>query len=408
MKCYTKNGFSLLELLVAMLIFMVIIIGVLGLFMDITRIRQRTELLMAMQQNARFAITTIGNKILTAGYQGPLDIAMIPDPRCDQMGNIPSYCSITERLQTTDGIVVFASAEDRRFMKPFIVSGDKSCDDSGVVCNDPSACISNGSTAEVCTPTGLSENNLANQTIMACGPVSIPNDPKCDWTIPDPASAMFLTECSLGSAYLCCAARTVQSGPNCSPGCTRDPNTGICQGGTSCYEEITINGQFPDFLDVPARCQFLPPLHAIHYQIHEKPPGSGKYYLMARVNNGGWQAVASNIVDMQICYILDRACDPAQQCLKWKWGYGGTFTCVDSGLTASIRNIRRVMVQITARSSRPILQSIKISENPPCIVPPPEPPVVDPNSPSQWRQYTLCSTITARNLAFIEVLPTTW
>jgi len=405
MRYLIKNGFSLLELLVAMLIFMVIIIGVLGLFMDITKIRQRTELLMAMQQNARFAITTIGNKILTAGYQGPLDIAMIPDPRCDQPGNIPDYCSIAERVPETDGIVVFASAEDRRFMKPFIIAGDKSCDDSGVVCNNPADCISNGSTAKVCTPTGLSDNSLANQTIMACGPVNSSNDPNCDWTVPNPASPMFLTECSLGAAYLCCAARKVQSGPNCSPGCARDANTGICQGSTSCYEEIAITGQFPDFLDVPARCQFLPPLHAIHYQIHEKSPNSR--YLMARVNNGEWQAVASNIVDMQICYILDSACDPAQQCRRWQWG-AGTFTCADSGFPAAVRNIRRVMVQITARSSRPILQSVRISENPPCIAAPPEPPPVDSNSPSQWRQYTLCSTITARNLAFIEVLPTTW
>lgn len=407
MKMFKANGFSLIEILIVMLILMVIVAGVLQVFVDAMRIRQRTDVLLIMQQNARFAISTITNKIQMAGYQAPLDIAMIPDPRCDQLGSIDSYCAIPNRVQTTDGIVVFANSEEKRFLKPFIMSGDSSCVDSSTVCNDPAACISTNS-AQICTPSGFDENDFNGQTIMACGPVNSATDQNCDWILPDPAPQAFLSECSLGEAYLCCAARKVQTGPNCSAGCVRNAATGICEGSNVCHEEITINGQFPDFIDTPARCQFLPPVHAIHYQIHEIPSNSNHFYLMARVDTGPWQAVASNIIDMQLCYIYDESCDPAQECRRWKW-QGLNFSCQDTGVPASVRNIRRVMIQITARSSKKVQQSEEINENPPCITAAPLPPYIPPElrAGGVWRQYTLCNTVTARNLSFNEISPPT-
>lgn len=423
MKTLRKRGFSILELLIAMALLLVIIVGVLGVFYDMMRIRKRTDILLGVQQNARFSILTITNKVQMTGYQTPLDSALIPDPRCEDEtgssspGNIPEYCNIPNRVQSTDGIVVFTSIEDRRFMKPYCVAAEPSCSDSGTFCPAPPIF---GNEAHICTPSGYRDNELAGQPFMVCGPIAdINNAQGCDWVVPDPMPPIFLNECLQASAFLCCSSRMIQTGPVCDPpACIRDVATGSCGDPMNCAELITTIGDpFPVFSNSPVRCIFVPPVQAIHYQIHQDPNNPQQRYLMVRVNNaiddGGnplWQPVAANIVDLQTCYVLDAQCDPLQQCRRWQWTQtgGAPFLCSDTGAPASVRNIRRVMIQVTARTAEPIIQSAEFTENPPCIpgsTPPPLPPA--PNENAVWRQYTLCNEIIARNLTYKELTPPT-
>ncbi len=418
-----KKGFSILELLIAMAILLVIIVGVLGVFYDMMRIRKRTDVLLGVQQNARFAILTLTNKIQMTGYQSPLDGALIPDPRCEDeygaptTGNIPDYCNIDNRVKSTDGIVLFSNIEDRRFMKPYCVAEEPSCTDSGAFCPNPPIA---GNEAHICTPSGYNDNELAGQPFMVCGPIpDLISTEGCDWVIPDPMPNLFLTECSQASAYLCCATRQILQGPVCDPpSCVRDVNTGSCGDPANCGEIITTAGNIlPVFSNSPVRCIFIPPVQAIHYQIHQDPNDAQKRYLMVRVNNsvddGGnplWQPVAANIIDLQTCYVLDANCDPDQACRRWQWTQtGGTpFICNDTGGPATVRNIRRVMIQVTARTAEPVIQSASFNENLPCIPDYTPPPIPAPPTPNVvWRQYTLCNEVIARNLTYKEITPPT-
>jgi hypothetical protein len=387
------------------------------------RIRKRTDALLAVQQNARFAILTLTNKVQMAGYQSPLDAALIPDPRCEDEfgaavpGNIPEYCNVANRVKSTDGIVIFTNVEDRRFMKPYCIGQEPSCSDSGTICPAPPI---TGNEAHICTPSGYNDNELVGQPFMVCSTVSdLNNIQGCDWVVPDPMPPIFLNECSQAAAYLCCATRRILSGPVCDPpACVRDPNTGSCGDPANCSELITTEGDpFPIFSNAPVRCIFVPPVQAIHYQIHQDPTNPLTRYLMVRVNNAVddsgaplWQPVAANIIDLQTCYVLDEQCDPQQTCHRWQWVQtgGAPFICADTGAPATVRNIRRVMLQVTARTAEPVIQSAAFNENPPCIpnytLPPLPPP---PTEAVVWRQYTLCNEVIARNLTYKEITPPT-
>jgi len=418
------KGFSLVEILVVMLILMVIIIGVLNVFMEMTRIRQRTNEMLELQSNARFALTTISSKIQMAGYQGPVDSVIIPDPRCDTGTPLPN-CGTgpdASRVQASDGVIVFTSFEDRRFMKPFLLNGsDLTCGDSGVFIPAALSPVT-GTMMNVCTPSGLTDNQLGpnGQPIMVCGPVANQTTAGCDWILPSRMPPLFNTECSVMSppAYLCCAIRQVANGPICSPECTLGRNvlTGICQGpaGTvNCHEVIqTLGTGWPTFIDpVPARCMFLPPLQVIQYQVRMR---NGRSYLMVRINNGmgqaagdEWQPVASDIIDMQMCYVLDSGCDSTQTCRRWNWADPPNFLCEDSLQIASVRNIRRAVIQITARTANPVQQTTGWHENPVCV---PGSVIDDPpptDGPAKFRQYTVCTDVLARNLTFKEITPPT-
>ncbi|OGF58914.1 MAG: hypothetical protein A2Y62_04155 [Candidatus Fischerbacteria bacterium RBG_13_37_8] len=430
MKIMHKKGFSLIEILVVMAILMIVIVGVLGVFYDMMRIRKRTDVLLGMQQNARYAALTLTNKLQMTGYETSLDSAIIPDPRCqDEIGNpvpgfITQYCmNEPNRVQNSDGIVIFENIEDRRFFKPFCVNVDPSCVDSSVMCIPPGPIDTN--TVNICSPSGFADDELINQPLMVCGPVQdLGSVGGCDWVIPDPMPQLFLSECVLGSAYLCCAARQIMQGPVCSASCVRDPVTGICGDPASCSETITLTPpNVPVFMNVPVRCLFIPPVQAIHYQIHEDPtsdPAEPRRNLMVRINNAIdpntgnalWQPVAANVVDLQTCYVFDANCDPAQQCRRWQWTVNGgvPFVCNDTGQPASVRNIRRVMVQVTTRTAEKVIQSARFTENPTCVpgsIAPPLPPKTSADENAVWRQYTLCNEVIARNLAYKELTPPT-
>lgn len=66
----TARGFSLLELMVAVTISMLLLMGVVALFVSSRASYETTEKLSRIQENGRFALDQIGNDIRSAGYQG--------------------------------------------------------------------------------------------------------------------------------------------------------------------------------------------------------------------------------------------------------------------------------------------------------------------------------------------------
>jgi prepilin-type N-terminal cleavage/methylation domain-containing protein len=399
MRRMAMKGFSLVEILVAMTLFLIVLVGVLNVFIELSRVRRRTEVLIEMQQNARFAVATLTNKIQVTGYQTPRDIALIPDPPCT------SGCD--PRVPNTDGIVLFVSMEDRHFLRPWSnLSPDTSCTDSSTLC-DNQTCLRQ-STLEVCTPTGFRDNTWNGQTVIVCGPVP-QGTQVCNWRVPAPSE--FVAECGLappGPYDLCCVARQVRSGPNCSAGCTRDAQ-GRCTGGTNCREVIQLDNTLPAFA-VPSKsfCQFVPPVQAVHYQVHSLPDGRGgqrSYLVMRRNADPEWIPVAADIVAMNICYVFDPSCDFSQTCLLWT----SRPTC-PSGRPAGIRDIRRVFIQLTARTSRPVPVTLGTTENAGCLpgVLPAPPDLPEPFGRNVWRQYTACAEVNVRNLTYPDIIPTIW
>ena len=158
-----------------------------------------------------------------------------------------------------------------------------------------------------------------------------------------------------------------------------------------------------------ARCQDLPPVDIVHYQVHDVADNSSihpdhpgiRRFLMVRRNDGNFVPVASDVEDMQICYTFDPACDPSQACYRW----GSRPTCQDTGALPTIRRVRSITVQITVRSDRPLLRTLPRGLDRPCdpgLSPPPAVP--PPEGNRVWHQITACSRVILRNIAYNSTL----
>lgn len=73
------RGFTLVELMVAMLLGLLITAAVASLFVANKRNYRRNQLVVEMQNNARFAIRTLSNDLTMAGYFGGIDNPADPD-----------------------------------------------------------------------------------------------------------------------------------------------------------------------------------------------------------------------------------------------------------------------------------------------------------------------------------------
>ena len=395
---HKQRGLTLVEVLVTMTLFLLVLVGVLQIFDSLIKTQRRTEELTVLQNNLRFAMMVLFDSIATTGYLTPRDIMLIPDPECPNK-TFTQYCS-TDRAANTEGIIVFTSTRDLPFMKPYCVSGgDVSCDEPTTTCSSLTGNILN-----VCSPSGIKPAEINNQKMMVCGLVDASNTNGCDWAVP--VSDDTVTECGVpaGNYAMCCTLREATAGPVCSSGCSRSAE-GVCvdAGGNTCPETITVNSGFPppNFVDTRAICYHYPPVQGIHYQIHEV---NGTRFLMVQVNNSGsWTPVASGIIDMQACYILDDVCDPNQSCVEWDWN--SPPVCPSTGQPATVRNIRRVRLQITAESANPVLVSgITATPTPKLCIPGAPPPAPKP----KHRQLTLCQDVLVRNLEYTEIPPTGW
>ncbi len=425
-----QRGFSLLEVLVAMALTLLVMLALLTVYTDMLQIRRRTEVHMEIEQKVRFILTTLSNHIQMTGFQTLRDVAFIPDV-CDGttgFRNSP-FCAMPERSRSVslgnvpmDGIILMVPRTNRRFFRPSDPAGTicQSTDGPTQPCGSASNCGMVGTNVTICTPSGFDDNQLStpiSQNIVGCGivaPNTCPRDGNA-WFVPnnelpwnDPLIG-FAPFCGvpLNNAEICCVVRRVTSGPTCSSGTARTAPGGPCSG--QAPETLTVEPAFPNFTITNARCQDLPPVDIVHYQVHDLPdpasihpdhPGIRRF-LMVRRNDGNFIPLASDVEDMQICYTFDPACDPQQACYRW----GTRPNCQDTGAPPTIRRVRAITVQITVRSAQPLLRSIPRGLNRSCdpgLAPPPDVP--PPEGNRVWHQITACSRVILRNIAYNTTL----
>ncbi len=430
MRREAERGFSLVELLVVMTLLLIVIVGILTTFTQMMQVRKRTETLIDAQQNLKIAVTTLTNGIQMTGLEMIRDIAFLPDPRCDRLAADPALCppNVPNRVATAEGIVLMVPVQDRRFLRPRNVTGD-SC----AVPPPPAAqCAPGDCTAgnllNVCTPTGYPNDAWADQSVVVCGPVPPGTCPPGGWVVPAnqlpgnvPLGQPPVCSPGPGQADLCCVARRVTQGPNCSIGCSRPPapnDNGPCTGAVPCGETLTLDDVLPGFLTTRPQCISITPVQVLHYQVWQFPDPTAvrgfRRFLMMRRNrevdpNGQplWIRVASDVEDLQICYRLDPQCDPTQACRPWGGNDGAWdgFVCADTGVAPTVRRVHSVVLQVTVSTPNPIPMAVGLAAPPqsPCdpgLPPPPPPP--DPLGRNQWRFITTCAVAILRNVAYNE------
>ncbi|MCS7312907.1 MAG: prepilin-type N-terminal cleavage/methylation domain-containing protein, partial [Acidobacteria bacterium] len=317
-----RQGFSLVEVLVALTVLLLILIGVLTVFVEMMKVRKRTETFLDMQRNVRFAQVVLANKTQVTGYEVLAPIAFLPDPGlCPSVGAL--FCD-PNRVPGTDGIVLMVPLPDRVLLRSHPPAAG-SCPDWGDPC--PGCFV--GNQLNVCTPSGLQDNELVNQTVIVCGISPDVTGLTCrtngGWFVP-PAflPSTFLASCGVGIGGLCCVPATVTAGPICGGGAGRSTN-GTCPTG---WEVLSLDrpvAPTPLLNTTHALCQVVLPTEVLHYQIHRLPdptynhpthPGQRHFLMVWRNNAVGpdgaplWVPVASDIEDLQICYEAQRNAPP--------------------------------------------------------------------------------------------------
>jgi prepilin-type N-terminal cleavage/methylation domain-containing protein len=414
-----ERGFSLVEILVALTVLLLLLVGVLTVFVEMMKVRKRTEVFMDMQRNVRFAQVVLGNKFQIVGYETLAPIAFLPDPPCPGGLVCPP-----QRAPNTDGVILMVPVPDRVLLRPHPPnSGD--CPGWGDVC--PGCFV--GNQLNVCTPSGLRDNELGGQSVVVCGVTS--NGVDClgagGWVVPqDFLPPNFLTSCGVvATGHLCCVPATVQTGPQCGGGGTRNAD-GRCSSG---WEVLTVDRPIapnPILNTTNALCQVVLPVEVLHYQVHQLPDpsyahpnhGGWRRFLVVRrnddVDNAGnplWVPVASDVEDLQICYEAQRnsspqkgpACDPAGAlgCIRWTWNPAARPTCPGTGQPVTIADLRRAVIQITGMAPAPVSRTIGI-EQIRCDNALPLPPQPIQVGPLWWRTYTVCTASSVRNLMYRE------
>ena len=100
-KRYIQSGFSLIELMVAMLIGVMMLTAAMGLFMSNKRIYKEQDQMGRLQENARFAIEMLTNDIRMTGYAGCVDdIALITNvaTNAGTTTNLHNYTNAVEGI----------------------------------------------------------------------------------------------------------------------------------------------------------------------------------------------------------------------------------------------------------------------------------------------------------------------
>lgn len=423
-KIRDARGFSLVEVLVALTILLLILVGVLTVFVEMTKVRKRTEIFLDMQRNVRFAQVVLANKTQVTGYEVLAPIAFLPDPGlCPGAGAL--FCD-PNRVNNTDGIVLMVPLPDRVLLKPHPPAAGN-CPGWGDTCPE---CFA-GNQLNVCTPSGLRDNEWVNQTVVVCGISADVSGLTCrtngGWFVPPGfLPATFLAACGVGAGGLCCVPAVVTAGPLCGAGAPRNPN-GICP---TQWETLTLDrivAPSPLLNTTTALCQVVLPVEVLHYQVHQLPdpnynhpvhPGLRRFLMVWRNNavdatgNPLWVPVASDIEDLQICYeaqwsappTAGTACDPGRTlgCLRWNWSSPPP-TCPGTGRPVTIADIRRAVIQITGMAPYPAPQTLGITQ-PPCDPNLPNPPPPQQFGLMWWRTYTVCTASSLRNLMYRETI----
>ena len=104
-RCVRHKGFGLVELMIAMTIGLVLVLGVSHVFVSSKRSFLMQQQLSTMQENARFVLTRISRDIRQAGVFGCLDLQRLPVAMRRQLPAI-----FNEPLQYSDGVLTLLSA----------------------------------------------------------------------------------------------------------------------------------------------------------------------------------------------------------------------------------------------------------------------------------------------------------
>ncbi|GBC84260.1 hypothetical protein HRbin11_00685 [bacterium HR11] len=429
------RGFSLVEVLVALTVLLLILVGVLTVFVEMMKVRKRTEIFLDMQRNVRFVQVVLANKLQVTGYEVPAPIAFLPDPGlcpgpgalfCDP-NRVPDPDPGNPTVNGPDGIVLMVPLPDRVLLRPHPPSGGD-CPSWGDIC---AGCFA-GDHLNVCTPSGLRDNELAGQTVVVCGVSADATGLACrtngGWFVPPTfLPATFLAACG-ATGGLCCVPAVVTNGPLCAGGAARNSN-GTCPTPNN-WEVLTIDRAVtpaPLLNTTNALCQVVLPVEVLHYQVHQLPdpnynhpthPGQRRFLMVWRNNqvdaNGNpvWVPVASDVEDLQICYeaqwsappTAGAPCDPSRAlgCFRWNWAAPPP-NCPGTGQPVTIADIRRVVIQITGMAPYPAPQTLGIAQ-PPCDPNLPPPPGPQRFGLLWWRTYTVCTASSLRNLMYRETL----
>ncbi|NGY06281.1 PilW family protein [Solimonas terrae] len=268
-----QRGFSLIELMIAMVLGLVVIGGATSVFLSNKQSYRSNQALGQVQENARIAFELIARDVRQAGLTG-----------CGNSGRVGNVLNNAKPAVTTPAWYVDFDTPIRGYN-----DGD----------NDPAVTTGTGSAQRISTtdslaliganPSALSiaEHNLTTPgfRINESSPGLLAGDIiiVCD---PDHAAITQITSIS-GSTYVIASPTTVTPG-NCSSGLGYPT---VCTGNSY---QFAVNSQLAKLL-------------AVDWYIGTNPQGTKSLYRKTLVNSGGTptptaQEMVRNVTDMQITY----------------------------------------------------------------------------------------------------------
>lgn len=114
-----QRGFGLIELMIAMTLGLILVLGVSQIFLTSKRSFLVQQQLAALQENARFVLTRISRDVRQAGMFGCLDLQRLPDATRNQLP-----AEFAEPVQYEVGVLKLLSAVTVH--DPVLVSGHRS------------------------------------------------------------------------------------------------------------------------------------------------------------------------------------------------------------------------------------------------------------------------------------------
>ncbi len=101
---YSQKGFSLIELMIALVIGLILIAGVLQVFVGSTVTYSMQSGLSKIQENGRFAMSFLARDLRQAGFSGCSGESTIANTLRDASGALPSYLDFTASVGGVDNV----------------------------------------------------------------------------------------------------------------------------------------------------------------------------------------------------------------------------------------------------------------------------------------------------------------
>ncbi len=123
MKHKNQNGLSLIELMIAMLIGVLLLLGATGLFMSNKRIYREQDSMGRLQENARFATELLIRDIRTAGYVGCAAQVAFVTNNMTGMTNDDQLLSLINPIEGSENGAVFEPSDSALPTNPAPLAG---------------------------------------------------------------------------------------------------------------------------------------------------------------------------------------------------------------------------------------------------------------------------------------------